>query len=351
MNSTGAAIIGCGAIAPLHARAIASIEGARLVAVVDVDPVQAKQSAQDYGCEGLTDYRQLLERKDIDVVHLCTPHHLHAEMAVELLKAGKHVLTEKPMALDVPSARQMQAAAETAEGQLGVVFQNRYNEPSVRIKETIESGSLGKLLCMKGVVTWTRDADYYTGSSWRGRWATEGGGVLINQTIHTLDLLQWFGGGIASVKGSVTTDVLDEVIEVEDSAHACLDFSSGARGLFYGTNAYQTNSPVELELVFEQGTLQQRRESLYLWQDGQETLLCGPQGSSTGGKAYWGTGHSRLIQDFYAHIRDGRRFWIDGMEGIKTLELIAAIYQSSVSRKPILKGSTSLASHGFSPLH
>ncbi|QUL58226.1 Gfo/Idh/MocA family oxidoreductase [Paenibacillus tritici] len=336
MKTTGAAIIGCGAIAPLHARAIASIEDARLVTVVDSDPVQAAQSAQDYGCEGLTDYRELLERPDVHIVHVCTPHHQHAGMAVELLSAGKHVLTEKPMALDVPSARLMQAAAEKAAGQLGVVFQNRYNEPSVRIKEVIDSGSLGNLLCMKGVVTWTRSEEYYTNSSWRGRWATEGGGVLINQAIHTLDLLQWFGGGdLLSVKGSVTTDVLNEVIEVEDTAHACIDFKNKVRGLFYGTNAYQVNSPVELELVFEQGTLQQRRDSLYLWKDGLETLLCEPQTASTGGKSYWGSGHSRLIHDFYAHIREGRRFWIDGSEGIKALELIAEIYKSSGSRKRV----------------
>jgi predicted dehydrogenase len=232
----------------------------------------------------------------------------------------------------------MQTAAENSAGQLGVVFQNRYNDPSVQIKEMIDSGILGDLLCMKGVVTWTRSEDYYTNSSWRGRWATEGGGMLINQTIHTLDLLQWFGGDIASVKGSVTTDVLNDVIEVEDSAHACISFRNGARGLFYGTNAYLVNSPVELELVFEQGTLLQRRDSLYLWQDGQETLLSQPQTGSTGGKSYWGTGHSRLIHDFYVHIREGRKFWIDGAEGIKALELIAGIYKSSASRTALMAG-------------
>lgn len=338
MNPIGAAIIGCGAIAPLHARAIASIDYARLLAVVDSDPVQAAQSAQDYGCEGLTDYKQLLERADIGIVHLCTPHHLHAGMAVELLKAGKHVLTEKPMALDVPSARLMQAAADQAEGQLGVVFQNRYNDPSVRIKTMIDSGELGALICMKGVVTWTRSSDYYKNSSWRGRWATEGGGVLINQTIHTLDLLQWFGGEISSVKGSVTIDVLNDVIEVEDSAHACISFKNKVRGLFYGTNAYGVNSPVELELVFEQGTLLQRRDCLYLLKDGQETLLSEPATGSTGGKSYWGTGHSRLIHDFYAHIRDGRKFWIDAAEGIKALELIDGIYKSSAGRTGLTAG-------------
>ncbi|MBW4080742.1 Gfo/Idh/MocA family protein [Paenibacillus sp. S150] len=333
MSTLGAAIIGCGAIAPLHARAILSMKGARLVAVADPDPERAAQAARDYGCEPVADYRQLLGRADIAIVHLCTPHYLHAQMAEEFLRAGHHVLSEKPMATDVASARRMQEAAAAGKGQLGIVFQNRYNDPSLRIKETIDSGILGPLICMKGIVTWNRSEAYYTESSWRGRWDTEGGGVLINQTIHTLDLLQWFGGDIVSVKGSVTTDVLDGVIEVEDTAHACIQFKNNVRGLFYGTNAYSVNSPVEMELVFEQGTLLLRRDCLYLWKDGQETLLCEPLSSTaTLGKSYWGTSHERLIHDFYKHIGEGRRFWIDGNEGIKALEVIAGIYTSSEAR-------------------
>ncbi|OKP91628.1 oxidoreductase [Paenibacillus helianthi] len=329
MSTIGAAIIGCGAIAPLHARAILSMEGARLVAVADSDPERAAQAAQDYGCESVTDYKQLLGRTDIGIIHLCTPHHLHAAMAVEFLQAGHHVLTEKPMAIDVSSAQRMQEAAAVSKGQLGVVFQNRYNEPSIRIKETIDSGILGQLICMKGIVTWNRNEAYYTESSWRGKWATEGGGVLINQTIHTLDLLQWFGGEITSIKGSVTTDVLNEVIEVEDTAHACILFKNKVRGLFYGTNAYSVNSPVELELIFELGTLLLRRDCLYLWKDGHETLLCEPLSTAVEGKSYWGTSHNLLIRDFYKHIIDGREFWIDGNEGIKALEVITGIYTSS----------------------
>ncbi|QQZ59680.1 Gfo/Idh/MocA family oxidoreductase [Paenibacillus sonchi] len=329
MSTIGAAIIGCGAIAPLHAKAIQSMEGARLVAVADTDPAKAAEAAKNYGCEALTDYKQLLGRTDIGIVHLCTPHHLHAPMAAEFLEAGHHVLTEKPIALDVPSARRIQEAAAASQGQLGIVFQNRYNNPSIRIKETIDSGNLGRLICMKGIVTWYRSEDYYTESGWRGKWATEGGGVLINQTIHTLDLLQWFGGEIASVTGSVTTDVLNEVIEVEDTAHACIIFKNNVRGLFYGTNAYSVNSPVEMELVFEQGTLLLRRDCLYLWKDGHETLLSEPVSTAVEGKSYWGTSHQRLIQDFYKHVREGRKFWIDAGEGIKALEVIAGIYSSA----------------------
>jgi len=333
MERLGAAVIGCGAIFPLHAGAIAELDGVTLVAVVDTDKGKAEQAAAIYGCEALTDYRSILDRTDIQVVHICAPHHLHAEIAIACLQAGKHVLSEKPMAESLAAAQRMMETAAESVGQLGITFQNRYNDASRRMKEIIDTGRLGKLICMKGTVTWFRDSHYYSNSDWRGKWASEGGGVLINQTIHTLDLLQWFGGKITSVKGSVTTDVLDQVIEVEDTAHACIDFESGARGLFYGTNGYLVNSPVELELVFEQGILTQRRDNLYLYQDGQETQLAEPAASPSGEKSYWGTSHVRLIADYYEHIRAGKPFWIDGTEGLKALEIIFAIYRSSDSRR------------------
>jgi UDP-N-acetyl-2-amino-2-deoxyglucuronate dehydrogenase len=333
MTKLGVAIIGCGAIFPLHAKAISAIKDVNLLTVVDIDADKATRAGMEYACHATDDYREILNDNRIDVVHLCTPHYLHAEMAVDLLRAGKHVLTEKPIAVDLPSAMRMLEAAEKSSGQLGVVFQNRYNDSSIYIKKMIDSGALGKLLCMKGIVTWHRNESYYKASNWRGRWSTEGGGVLINQTIHSLDLLQWYGGEIKSVKGSITTDVLDGVIEVEDTAHACIDFTNNVRGLFYGSNTYLENSPVELELVFEEGTLNLRRDCLYLWKDGKESLVCEPIFSPTEGKSYWGTGHKRLIEDFYDHIFSGRKFWPDGTEGIKALELVKDIYSSSLRDK------------------
>lgn len=329
MNELGAAIIGCGAISTLHATAITGITGVKLLAVVDLDTDKATYMGKEYACLAIDDYRKILMDDRIDVVHLCTPHYLHAEMAIELLRAGKHVLTEKPMAADLPSARRMIEAAQQSTGQLGVVFQNRYNDASIFIKKTIDSGIFGKLLCMKGIVTWHRSEGYYRESNWRGRWSTEGGGLLINQTIHTLDLLQWFGGEIDSVRGSITTDMLNEVIEVEDTAHANIKFSNNVRALFYGTNTYLENSPIELELVFEEGTINLRRDHMYLWKDGKETMLCEPQISATEGKSYWGTGHRRLIKDFYEHILSGQKFWLDGSEGIKALRMVSEIYSST----------------------
>ncbi|MNM82611.1 Glucose--fructose oxidoreductase precursor [compost metagenome] len=333
----GAAIVGCGAIFPLHAGAVQQLDGVKLKVVVDSDASKAEQAAAEYACEAASDYQTLLERDDIQVVHLCTPHHLHAEMATRLLRAGKHVLTEKPLAHHLKAAEDLLAEARRNEAQLGVVFQNRYNASSQKIREFLDSKTLGQLLCLKGIVTWHRDEAYYTDSPWRGSWATEGGGVLINQAIHTLDLLQWFGGEVVSVQGSVTADALGDVIEVEDTAHASFRFADGVRGLFYATNAYLANSPVELELVFEGGTLHQRDDCLYLIQDGLESLISEPPVSLDDagriiGKSYWGSSHRLLIADFYDHIRTGTRFAINGEEGLKTLRLIAELYRSSRTR-------------------
>lgn len=333
----GVAIVGCGAIFPLHAGAVQELDGVKLKVVVDCDPSKAEQAAAEYSCEAANDYLTLLERDDIQIVHLCTPHHLHAEMAARLLRAGKHVLTEKPLAHHPKAAEDLLEEARRSEAQLGVVFQNRYNASSRKIREFLDTQTLGRLRCLKGIVTWHRDEAYYTDSPWRGRWATEGGGVLINQAIHTLDLLQWFGGEIVSVQGSVTADALGDVIEVEDTAHASLRFANGVRGLFYATNAYLANTPVELELVFEGGTLYQRGDYLYLNRNGRESLVCEPPASvdemgAIIGKSYWGSSHRLLIADFYDHVRTGRRFAIDGEEGLKVLRLIAELYHSSRTR-------------------
>jgi predicted dehydrogenase len=329
MKQLGAAIIGCGSIYPLHALSVSELEGVSLRLLVDLDRKKAEAAAAEYGAEPADAYRDILTREDIDVVHLCTPHHEHAGLAVDLLASGKHVVTEKPIAESIEAGERMVQAAANSPAQLGVVLQNRYNESSQTIRRIIDSGELGHLICMKGIVTWHRDEAYYARSDWRGQWSTEGGGVLINQAIHTLDLLQWYGGPVESVRGSITMDVLEGVIEVEDTAHAHFRFASGATAVLYATNAYAVNSPVELEIVFEQGTLYQRRDCLYLYRDGKETLLCEPPLAITGAKSYWGTSHRLMIRDFYTHIREGKKFWLDGAEGIKSLRLVKQIYEAS----------------------
>jgi len=329
VKSLGTAIIGCGSISSVHLKAIAGLELAQLKAVVDVNESLAQKAAAAYGCDYYTDYKEMLKRDDIQVVHICTGHYLHAPMTVDALKAGKHVLTEKPMAENKASAQTMlDAAKEHTDVQLGVIFQNRYNPSSKRMKQAVQSGEFGKLLCMKGIVTWSRGPAYYE-TEWKGKWATEGGGVLINQAIHTLDLLQWLGGDIATVKGSISNDSLEGVIEVEDSAHAFIQFKNDVKAVFYATNAYGKSTPIEVELIFENAVLSQRGDTLYLDQNGKQTVLAEPLKNDLGEKAYWGVSHQFQIRDFYEHILQGKHFWLDGPEGYKAFRLVMDIYESS----------------------
>jgi UDP-N-acetyl-2-amino-2-deoxyglucuronate dehydrogenase len=317
LTTLGTAIIGLGSISGVHLRALAGLELAQLKAVVDINEDLARKVAEEYGCDYYTDYKEML-------------------MAIDALNAGKHVLTEKPMAESLDSAQKMlKTAAERTDVQLGVIFQNRYNAPSRRMKQAVESGEYGKLICLKGLVTWNRTAAYYE-TEWKGKWATEGGGVLINQAIHTVDLLQWLGGEIAFVKGSISTDSLEGVIEVEDSAHAYIEFKSGATAVFYATNAYGRNSPVEVELIFEQATLLQRGDTLYLEQDGKLTTLEEPVANTMGEKSYWGMSHELQIRDYYEHVLAGKPFWIDGPEGYNGFRLVMDIYESSRTGKKVV---------------
>lgn len=322
-----AAIIGCGAIHSIHADALMSCSNTKLSAVVDIDSGKARESAERYNCKYYTGFDDILKDDCIDTVHICTPHYLHAGMAIAAMEHGKHVLVEKPMAITVADARRMIDVSKTTGKRLGVCFQNRYNTTSVKIKEIIESGNYGKVLGARAFVTWFRDEDYYTRSGWRGTWSKEGGGVLINQAIHTLDLLQWFLGDISKLKAKVDTTLLKNVIEVEDTAQASITFRNGAAALFYATNCYCTNSPIIIEIVLEAAVLRLEDNLVIKYANGSSEA-CEELDKSTGIKAYWGSSHKALINEFYKELGEGFSFAVDGIQGIKALEILNAIYKS-----------------------
>lgn len=325
----GVAVIGCGGISRVHLQYLTDQPGIRLIAVCDVVEEKAKKAAETYGGEPVTDHRALLDRSDIDIVHLCLPHDLHAPIALDFLKAGKRVLTEKPIATTVEAAKQMIAAGGD---RLSVVFQNRWNPASVMAKRMVESGEMGALQALRGQVCWHRTAEYYQ-VDWRGSWAREGGGVLINQAIHTIDLMLWLGGDAVSVSGSISTDALYQDIEVEDTAHFTVQMKNGVRGTFYATTANAKDAPIELELFFEQGSLLLRADEL-LRRDAQgERVLYTPPARPTGEKAYWGSGHGLMFDAYYAALREGKPFPIDGKEALKALALLKTVYESSHKRQ------------------
>lgn len=341
MKKLKAAIIGCGNIYPLHADALIKKQNVQLEYVVDIKKNRAIKAADKYNCDFLIDYTDLLDKK-IDVVHICTPHFLHAPMALKFLKADINVLVEKPLALNYDQAKQMVSAAKKSNAQLGVSFQNRFNENNQQAKKILESGRLGKIKGIKGLVTWYRDKEYYLKSDWKGKYKTEGGGVLINQAIHTLDLIQWFGGTIKAIQGNVDTRVLNKTIEVEDTVDATIFFESGFNGIFYATNNFSCNSPIEIVVNCEKGNIRLFDNQLLIKETNkkEEQLNNFKEKNDKSYKTYWGYGHQVLIDAFYSDLfNKTQKNTITAAEGSKTIELIKGINFSSKNRKKYyLKG-------------
>jgi predicted dehydrogenase len=323
------AVVGCGDIAPLHLDAIAADPLAELVVVCDVDPTRVRTTATVRECAAETDFAVMLDRHRPDVVHVCTPHHLHAPMAVECLSRGIHVLVEKPLADTVEAGRSMVAAAAASSAALGVCFQNRYNTTSLAMHEILAGGEFGAPVAARAVVTWFRDAGYYAASPWRGQWSTAGGGVLMNQAIHTLDLVLAAMGPAVEITGHADRLALGEQIQVEDTATIRLTHAGSGVSVLYATVGYAANAPVLLEVVTSGGAT--------LRLDGDLTVLA-PDGSSrvvpetllgSGARSYWGAAHGTLVADFYDHLRTGRRFPIDAAAGLPTLQVIDEVYRRS----------------------
>lgn len=334
MNPLKILIIGCGAISHTHCNAIKTIGNAEIVAVCDVKPDRAEALAETIGgnVKVYSDYKHMLgDCQDANAVHICTPHFLHAEMAIYAMNCGFDVYLEKPCAMDASQAKKIIEVSDKTGKTVCVSFQNRLVNTTVAAKRIVDSKEMGKLLGMKGIVTWQRGGEYYTRSGWRGKWATEGGGVLINQSIHTLDLLYYFGGKVKRVEGSVDIRKNADTIEVEDTAEATLWFENGCSAIFYATNCHVISSPVELELVLEKGSLLIRNDTLYTCIDGVIEQAT-ENGGAPVGKAVWGTGHIAMISEFYKEIRGEKSDYCDIRDSYQVLEIIEKIYETSTKK-------------------
>lgn len=324
-------IIGCGGISQVHMNALMGMDGVEIVAVCDIREERAQAAAQKTGARRVyTDWHELLRDPEVEVVHLCTPHYLHAPMTVEALSLGKHVLTEKPMATTLEDARAMIAAAERPGAPtLGVIFQNRYNDAVQRARSILASGDAGAFLGARADVSWRREVPYYHDSGWRGTRQMEGAGSLINQSIHTLDLMSYLGGPIARVRGSVFTGLLEGQIEVEDNCAAVALFEGGQRAVIHTTNNNVCDAPVELELYCEKYSLRLVGLKLYRVEKGLFTLLEDGAAPSLDAKAYWGSGHGVQIADYYRALDAGEHYWLDGRQAFPALSLVRSIIESS----------------------
>ncbi len=323
------AIIGCGGIAHVHAQVLDALEGTSLCALCDIDPRQAEALRPDLPRYATA--KELLEAEHPDVVHICTPHDTHVPLAVLCLNAGCSVLLEKPAAIDHAGMEALLSAAEHAQGQLGLCLQNRYNAATKFLHAGLTEHRWGAVQGARAFVTWNRSRAYYDRDAWHGTLEHEGGGALINQAVHTLDLLQYLLGPMDAVEATMANHHLRNIIEVEDTAEICLYQQGQARAVLYATTAYTTDSPVLVEVVCERATLRMEADTLtILWQSGEAERVPLPQTAFLG-KAYWGAGHGLLTADFYACLRAHRPFPISGAELRRTTELLLACYDSARS--------------------
>jgi len=325
---TTAAIIGCGDISTVHFSAISMLDDVRLVAVCDTDPGRLEAAVAAHDVPGYTAYLEMIQEVRPDVVHICTPHHLHASVAADCLERGVNVIVEKPLAHTLEEGRRLAEVAARSAAKIAVCFQNRYNATSQAIRKLLDGGALGQVIGASATVMWHRDGDYYRSRPWRGTWAGGGGGLMMNQAIHTVDLLQWLVGDVAKVEGRASTRSLGGVIEVEDTAEFVAEHVNGARSVFYATLANAFNAPVTLDIVTEKATLSLRGDLTVTHADGRVDIIQ-ERIAETGGRSYWGVSHQLLIADFYARLGDPGPFWIDPAEAGKSLGIIKEIYAQS----------------------
>lgn len=326
------AIIGLGDIAAVHLSAISAAREATLVAGCDILP-ERRPMLPD-GVPFYTSYSDMLDREQVDVVHICLPHYLHYPVAKEVAARGYHIFAEKPLCISGEEAADYAQLEERHGVKICLCLQNRCNDTSEQLRELLLGGAYGKVTGVTGVVTWCRTPEYYAAKPWRASWALAGSGVMMNQAIHTLDLLQYFAmSPVRSLRGTVS-NLVDFELEVEDTATARIEFESGATGLFMATVANGVDSSVSLEVRCEKAVFTIRDQSLYRWEDGHQVLLV-QDDTATAGKACYGNSHQKLIDRFYRTLAGEASGYIPAAEGVVSVRMIEAILESSRTGRPV----------------
>ncbi len=341
MASHAFGIVGCGMIAEYHVRAIGEIPGARVAAVCNRSRGGAEKVAglAGEGCRVYTDVDVMLADAEIDVVSVCTPSGAHREPAVQAARAGKHVVVEKPLEITLPRCDAIIDACDTAGVRLCTIFPSRYAAANQTLKTAIDTGRFGRLTMGDTYVKWWRTQEYYDSGGWRGTWEIDGGGALMNQAIHNVDLLQWLMGDVASVQ-AMTATLAHLRIEVEDTAAAVLRFENGALGVIEATTAAYPGLLKRTEIHGDGGSARVEQDDITLWNfqvkapsDAEvHALMAGQTGFSAGASDPRGinhAGHRDQLADFLRAIDEDRPAYVDGREGRKSVEIIRAIYQSA----------------------
>lgn len=322
-------IIGCGVIAPNHIKALMENEQTELVAVCDVIEERARARAAMAGCAYYTDYRQMISEVRPDAVHLCLPHALHAPVAIDCMRAGIDVLCEKPMDASYEAACRMKEVSIETGRRLGVIFQNRYNAENRAIKAALDSGEMGKVISLHGEVCWCRNEAYYQSGEWRSRYETAGGGVIINQAIHTLDLLRYFAGSpVVDVKATVSHHGATTA-EVEDTAEGVISFENGTRALFYFSINNLEDEDIRVTIKCQNARVESRAgDCCIFYRDGRAVHAADEERTrDCGAKACYGSSHAIQIADFYNDPDGSRARWMMD-EALATQKLVDAILRA-----------------------
>ena len=340
-GSRGFGIVGTGVIAAMHADALATLPGARLVAVTDVASQAASAFAAARGCAVTPSLDALLARPDVDVVCVCVPSGLHAEVGVRAARAGKHLVVEKPIDVTLASADRLIEATRAAGVALTVISQHRFDPGLIELKRLLGAGALGRLVLGEASTKWYRRQAYYDSAAWRGTWAMDGGS-LMNQGIHYVDLLRWCMGPVTEVTAVCATQA--HQIEAEDTALAIVRFGSGALGTILSSTAAFPGFPQRLEVTGTNGTV--------IIEDGRIVRRAFGARSGNGGSIDSGTepgaadsgsdpaaigvaSHAAQIADLLAAIEEGREPAVDGEAGRDALEIVCAVYESARTGRPV----------------
>ena len=337
------AIVGCGVIGPTHANALKSLhsEGARLAAFADEVFSKAEALAAKYGAEAKT-FDAILADPNIDAVHICVPSGLHAALGVQALKAGKHVVVEKPMDITLEACDALLAAQADSGKRLAVISQHRFDKASVEVKAALDAGLLGPMVYAESQVPWFRSQEYYDSGDWRGTWALDGGGAVMNQGVHNADLIRWLCGPVETVYAQART-LAHERIETEDVLAATLTFANGAVGSFAASTALYPGFAVKVGIYGTEGSAIIEGDMLHTLTtksgvaSGGEPMPAhalqmaggGTKAAASDPAAIWGGAHEAQIADFLHCCRTGATPIVDGHEGRKAVELVLAIYESA----------------------
>jgi UDP-N-acetyl-2-amino-2-deoxyglucuronate dehydrogenase len=337
----GFAIVGCGMIARFHARALAEVPGAKVVALVSRHEANARAVAEVLAnpCDIYSDLKPLLLRKDVDVVIITTPSGAHMEPALAAAEAGKHVVVEKPLEITLERCDRIIDACDCRRVKLCTIFPSRFGDANQALKKAVDGGRFGRLTLGETTCKWWRPQSYYDEGGWKGTKALDGGGALMNQAIHNVDLLSWMMGPVIQVAGFSAT-LAHERIEVEDTAVACLRFANGALGVIQATTSVFPGLAKTIGIHGDRGTVVIEQDDVLRWEFNPETAddkavrerfaqKTGASGGSSNPAAISHVGHARQLTDFARAIESGAEPSVDGREGRKSVEIILGIYRSA----------------------